>query len=151
MGRNNRSRKTTRFSRNDESPNKHSGRTYSVGYGQPPVASRFKPGVSGNVKGRPKGGKNLKTLLWQAMTGIIAIQEGSKTRRLTKIEGVVLRQLQNALKGDDKSATAVVKMATQLGFLEEASTPAETTTLSAADEQILQELFSRRRNRTKGS
>jgi len=150
MGRNDRSRKTARVSQDEQSPNKHSGRTYSVGYGRPPVPSRFKPGVSGNTKGRPKGRKNLKTLIWQAMTGIIAIQEGSKTRRVSKIEGVVLRQLQNALKGDDRSAMAVVKMATQLGFLENASTPAETTTLSATDEQILQEL-SRRRNRTKGS
>ena len=28
---------------------------YAVGYGKPPQHSRFKPGRSGNPKGRPKG------------------------------------------------------------------------------------------------
>src|SRR5271169_6736310 len=41
--------------------------TSAVGYGQPPVASRFKPGTSVNPKGRPKGAKNLKTLIREAM------------------------------------------------------------------------------------
>ena len=50
----------------------------SVGYGQPPVASRFKPGTSGNPKGRPRGAKNLKTLIREAMIASIPIQEGRK-------------------------------------------------------------------------
>ncbi|MEM9435268.1 MAG: DUF5681 domain-containing protein [Pseudomonadota bacterium] len=32
--------------------------TYDVGYGKPPTANQFKPGQSGNPKGRPKGSKN---------------------------------------------------------------------------------------------
>jgi hypothetical protein len=45
----------------------------------------------------------------------------------------------------NRAAMAVVKMAMQMGFLEEAdSSPAEAAELSAADEQILQELLSRR-------
>src|ERR1700732_1671509 len=58
-----------------------------VGYGQPPLASRFKPGTSGNAKGRPKGSKNFKTLIKQAMTASISIQEGQTSRRVSKIEG----------------------------------------------------------------
>ena len=27
----------------------------SIGYGKPPMHTRFKPGQSGNVKGRPRG------------------------------------------------------------------------------------------------
>ena len=54
------------------------------------------------------------------------------------------RELCN-LKGNDRAAMAVVKMAMQMGFLEEAdSNPAEAADLSPADEQILQELLSRR-------
>lgn len=31
---------------------------YEVGYGKPPTHTRFKPGQSGNLQGRPKGAKN---------------------------------------------------------------------------------------------
>ena len=39
---------------------------YPVGYGKPPLQSRFKAGTSGNARGRPKGSKNLKTLVKEA-------------------------------------------------------------------------------------
>jgi hypothetical protein len=120
-------------------------RKREVGYGRPPVASRFKPGKSGNPKGRPKGANNLKTLIREAMTASIPIQEGEKIRRVTRLEGVVLRQIQSALKGNDKSAMAVLKMALQLGFLQDSSESDEIT-LSREDERILEELLARSRN-----
>ena len=93
-------------------------------------------------KAGPKNSKNLKTLVRQAMTTKISIQEGRNSRRVSKIEGVVLRQLQSALKGDDRSAMAVIKMAMQMGLLEDAeSNPTETSDLSAADKQILEQLL----------
>jgi hypothetical protein len=119
-------------------------RAYAIGYGKPPATSRFKPGQSGNVKGRPKGHKNLKTLIRQAMTARISIQEGSSSRQVSKLEGVVLRQLQSALKGDDRSAMAVMKIATQLGILDDAPEANSETALTANDERILQELVQRR-------
>jgi hypothetical protein len=38
-----------------------------VGYGCPPVATRFKPGQSGNPRGRPKGLKGVDQVLRQAL------------------------------------------------------------------------------------
>jgi hypothetical protein len=120
-------------------------RGYAVGYGKPPIGSRFKPGQTGNARGRPKGHKNLKTLIRQAMTARISVQEGSSNRQVSKIEGVVLRQLQNALKGNDRSAMAVIRMALQFGFLDDVADghPAEDA-LSPTDERILKELVARR-------
>jgi len=118
---------------------------YAVGYGKPPIGSRFKPGQTGNAKGRPKGHKNLKTLIRQAMTARISVQEGSSNRQVSKIEGVVLRQLQNALKGNDRSAMAVIKMALQLGFLDDVADGRQAEdALSPTDERILKELMARR-------
>jgi hypothetical protein len=118
---------------------------YPVGYGKPPLASRFKRGTSGNAKGRPKGSKNLKTLIRDAMTASISIQEGAKTKRVSRIEGVVLRQLQKALMGSDQAAMAVVKMALQLGFLEDSTDNFDAVALTRDDEQILSELIARSR------
>jgi hypothetical protein len=87
----------------------------------------------------------LKTLIRDAMTAKISIQEGETTRRVSKLEGVVLRQLQSALKGNDRAAMAVVKMALQLGFLEDSERNPAETALSAADQRILDELLARTR------
>ena len=40
---------------------------YDVGYKKPPKRTQFKPGQSGNPRGRPKGTKNLKTDLAEAL------------------------------------------------------------------------------------
>jgi hypothetical protein len=124
---------------------------YVVGYRRPPAATRFKPGKSGNPKGRRKGSKNFKTLIKEALHAKITIQEGSTSRRVSKFEGVILRQLQNALKGSDRSAMALFKMAAELDFLEDAqNNTVEGESLTPADEAILELLLplnSRRRQR----
>jgi hypothetical protein len=118
---------------------------HPVGYGQPPLVSRFKPGTSGNPRGRPKGRKNLRTLIKEAMTANILVQEGQNSRRVSRIEGVVLRQLQSALKGSDRAALAVIKMALQLRFLEDSESATAETALSPEDERIINELVARSR------
>ena len=89
-----------------------------VGYGRPPVEIQFKPGASGNPNGRPKKSRNLKTIIRNALTANVIVREGEKKRSVSKLEGIVLRQLESALKGNDKAALATLKMAAQVGLLE---------------------------------
>ncbi len=42
---------------------------YAVGYGKPPVETRFQKGQSGNPEGRPRSKKQLVTLLAEALSG----------------------------------------------------------------------------------
>ena len=42
---------------------------YTVGYGKPPVETRFQKGQSGNPEGRPRGKKQLVALLAEALSG----------------------------------------------------------------------------------
>lgn len=84
----------------------HAG-NYKVGRGRPPQSTRWKPGESGNPKGRPKGSKNLETIFNDALNQKFEIHENGRTRKITAREGIVLRVVNQALKGDIK-ATAFV-------------------------------------------
>ena len=47
----------------DTSKGQKAGGDYAVGYGRPPKATQFKPGRSGNPRGRPKGAKSEDTMI----------------------------------------------------------------------------------------
>lgn len=76
-----------------------------VGYGKPPRAHQFKPGQSGNPKGRPKGKKNEATMLDELLFQKIKIREGGRERRITLFEGMLRRFAEDSLKGNIKAAT----------------------------------------------
>jgi len=65
----------------------------------PPEDTRFKPGQSGNPKGRPKGRKNLKTVIEKELAKRVTITENGKTRQVTKLEVVSQRLVHDAMKG----------------------------------------------------
>jgi hypothetical protein len=76
---------------------------YEVGKGRPPKSTRYKPGESGNPKGRPKGSRNATKILGQFLNEKIAIVEDGKRRKITVREAIVRKLGLNALKGDLKS------------------------------------------------
>ena len=72
---------------------------YEVGYGKPPKSTQFKPGESGNPKGRPKGSKNLPTVLQETLNQRVVITEGNKKVTVTMLEALVKSLTANAIKG----------------------------------------------------
>jgi Family of unknown function (DUF5681) len=112
-----------------------------VGYACPPIASRFKPGRSGNPRGRPRNSRNLKTIIQSALTAPVVLREGARKRSVSKLEGIVLKQIESALKGNEKAALAALKMAAQVGLLEGPEGAAETPNLSASEQEMVNELI----------
>ena len=77
---------------------------YVVGKGRPPLSTRWKPGQSGNPKGRPKGAKNMMAHLHEALSRRIDIREGGKIRKVSVREAIAISITNLALKkGDPKS------------------------------------------------
>ena len=75
-----------------------------VGYGKPPRTHQFKPGQSGNPKGRPRGAKSEATILQDLLQHKIGLSEHGKTRRITLHEAILRRIAEDCLKGNTKSA-----------------------------------------------
>jgi hypothetical protein len=75
-----------------------------VGYGKPPPQHQFKSGQSGNPKGRPRGAKNESTILREIFGRKIENRSAGRVRRITILEGILLRITDDSLKGNTKSA-----------------------------------------------
>jgi len=83
---------------------------YVVGYGKPPKATRFRPGQSGNPKGRPKGARGVGKVLEEALSQEVSVTEGGRTSRITKREALILSLVTKALKGDMRAASETLKL-----------------------------------------
>lgn len=99
-------------------PRRRLGQNDSIGYGRPPTATRWKSGQSGNPKGRPEGSKSHKFLIREMLTENITIRVGGKARRVTRFEAVLLKQLDQALRGDHKAIQSVCALANTVGLLQ---------------------------------
>src|SRR5208283_3195712 len=86
----------------------------SVG-GQPPTATRFVPGKSGNPKGRPKGARSVGAILQDVVRQKITVTEGGKTRRVPAIEGMLRRLANDALRGDAGAVKLLLSLVDRYG------------------------------------
>src|ERR1700735_806356 len=77
----------------------------SVGYRNPPRATRFTKGRSGNSAGRPRG--RHREAPHEAVLGqMVKIREGGAERHVTAAEAFLLQLTKRALEGDDAAARA---------------------------------------------
>lgn len=91
------------------------GPAYEVGYGKPPVATRFRPGQSGNQKGRPKGARNrtdrihalnkerMKTVVLEEAYRLIGVRDGDRLIEIPVIQAIIRVIAVNAAKGHFRS------------------------------------------------
>lgn len=84
--------------------------TYEIGYKRPPVAHQFKPGQSGNPKGRPRGAKGLNTLVRETLGSELSVRTADGTKKISKIEAVLQKTLEKALKGDSRAQLELMKL-----------------------------------------
>lgn len=95
--------------------------SYDVGYAKPPTGSRFKPGQSGNPKGRPKGAKNkrpalnderLKSIILDEAYREITVRDGNHNVSVPMAQAVVRALAVNAAKGQHRAQRLFAEMLT---------------------------------------
>lgn len=83
-------------------------KSYSVGYRKPPQHTQFKPGQSGNSKGRPKKEKKLIDLVLKELHSLVNVTLGMERQRISKLEAIVKQHVNKAAAGDLRSATMIL-------------------------------------------
>lgn len=85
---------------------------YDVGFGKPPISSRFRKGQSGNPKGRPKGARNLvkdlgaermKDIILQEAYRNITVRDGAENVTVPMAQAVLRALTVNAAKGEHRA------------------------------------------------
>jgi hypothetical protein len=89
-----------------------------VGYGRPPRHTQFKPGRSGNPKGRPKGCQNIRSQLVKVFTDPVVVNVGGKRRRIPAVVAVQLVLFQQALNGNSQAMQLLFKTVKEYGILD---------------------------------
>jgi hypothetical protein len=116
---------------------------YKVGYRRPPKHSQFIAGQSGNPKGRPPGAKNIATVLAKLLSAKISVAENGRRRRISKQEVMLTQLVNKATAGDLRSIQILLSMHYMIDQQTEAAKAAATSTLSQADEAVLQNFYAR--------
>jgi hypothetical protein len=83
-----------------------------VGYGKPPVHSRFRKGKSGNPTGKRKHGEaeRAEALIRQEAYRLLNVREGEKVTRMPALQAVIRSQITAAAKGNVAAQRALVKI-----------------------------------------
>ena len=118
--------------------------SYRVGYGRPPTETRFKPGVSGNPKGRRKKVPNFSEVTEQVLNETVKMRMGDRLLRMSNRQGLVRSAIRQAYAGKPRLFTV---LSTIMRYERESLQGQADTdlNLTAEDEAILADFFVRQR------
>ncbi len=116
-------------------------RDFKIGYGQPPVATRFKPGGIGNPKGRPKRAKTVGQIIHDAMMTSVKIEVNGKPKTMTAQEVIIRNLVHSAARGDTRAIHAL--FALKARYQDSADTTLVPSDLDAGDRKIIEEFLAK--------
>lgn len=114
----------------------------TVGYGKPPEATRFKKGMSGNPKGRPRGSLNVATVFMKTLREKVVVNEHGQRRRVTKLEAAMKQLINKAASGDQRSMRLLVELARDAEAKQNVP-GAQDPVISAVDQEIIDDILKR--------
>ena len=107
------------------------------GYGNPPKANQFKPGQSGNPRGRPKEKKSqtLHDAIRKRLQEPVTLTISGKRKTMTRVDLIVTQLLNKAANADIKATETIIKLERN------APAPAHLDELSGAADRLAQKLW----------
>src|SRR5689334_7790480 len=112
---------------------------HAVGYGRPPVHSRFRKGQSGNPAGRRKYTDSArgKQFLREEAFRLVTIREGDKTIRIPAIQAALRGLFVNAARGSASALKSALKINEELASQEPQLQNIQITWLAPEKEEPL--------------
>ena len=119
-----------------------------MGYGKPPQRTQFKKGESGNLKGRPKGVKNLASLFEKELNERLLVSENGRRRTISKREAMVKHLVNKAVSGDKRLMQLLLE---EIRLIESrtSSPGSDSQIFDEADRQVIVQLQERIRRLVK--
>jgi Family of unknown function (DUF5681) len=126
----------------NDKPNELPMPTERVGFCRPPEATRFKKGVSGNPKGRPKHSLNVATAFMKALREKVVINEHGKRKTVTKLEAALKQLVNKAASGEIRALTQLLELARDSEAKQNASV-GQDSVLNDLDQEVLEGVLKR--------
>jgi hypothetical protein len=98
--------------------------TEKVGYKQPPRHSQFKPGVSGNPRGRPKRKLDIGLALNQALNDKVVTEPG---KTMTGLEALIQSIVDRVLRGEAKAIPELMRLFKKVELFKHVPDPTRLT------------------------
>lgn len=99
---------------------------YEVGRGRPPKSGQFKPGQSGNPSGRRKrSARQSSHASVRVSRAMLSIVDGGKRVEVTAFEAMLLKLCSEALKGNRRAQTQILRDKIKFARIKTASSGAE--------------------------
>lgn len=113
-----------------------------TGYKIPPIHSQFKPGQSGNPKGRPRGCRNTYSVLDDLLNQKIPVTQDGKQTKIDKKTAILLQTVNHSVRGDQRAIQTLLPHMLAIDENKE-RLAAVRESLSTNDQEILKNLKSR--------
>jgi hypothetical protein len=122
---------------------------YDVGYGRAPEQTRFKPGASGNPKGRPRHDRDgqLNDMLEKELYRPIRIKQNNLTTSIPALQASMRNLMMSAAKGDPAAVMAALKIAGNLELEREAKRAKNPPLIAEERDRRVMEIVNRARGR----
>jgi hypothetical protein len=111
---------------------------YVVGFRKPPKHTQFRPGHSGNPKGRQKGAKGMKTLARQILTTRVPVRSASGTKMMTRMDALLHKMVELSMKGNPRLILTLIDLYQQsVPEQRNSEAPQHAPSLTGTDEATL--------------